>query len=250
MLDCTVRATNKNYHSVSMAAKIIQRSIVVIALLILSTSGAVAQYYDGRKMLLDLFETALLNDSYTLWTLQKIFFNPDSKQSPEKVCLSVSISVEDIADPEREYYCDDFSDDSEMWQAFVYDNFSGTWFSNSYYELHQQVDDDISDTQELANLITSSGSTSIFYSFDPSFYSIMQTLSSSIALKFPYYDDSDYSNDYAQINIAISTRLDKMPCWDDAVYALRSVLMWVSINCPQNAMSCNFRSIGQILCKS
>ena len=67
--------------------------------------------------------------------------------------------------------------------------FLGMWYFDSYYELHQQVDDDISDTQELAKLITSSGSTSVFYSFDPSFYSIMQTLSSSIALMFPYDDD-------------------------------------------------------------
>ena len=224
-----------------MAAKIVQRSAVVTALLVLSTRGAVAQYsnYD-RKTLLGLFETALFNDSDALWTLQEIFFNPDSKQSPEKVCLSFSISVEDIADPESEY-CDYDSDDPEMWQAFVYDDFSDTWFFNSYYELHQQVDDGESDTQELAKLITKSGSTGVFYSFDPSFYSIMQTLSSSIALALPYaytYDDNSYSNDYAQINIAINTKLDEMPCWDDAVYALRSVLMWVSLNCPQNAMSC------------
>ena len=71
----------------------------------LSTSGAVAQFYDDtiRKMLLGLFETALRNDSDALWTLQEIFFDPGSKQSPETVCLSVSISVEDIADPESDY---------------------------------------------------------------------------------------------------------------------------------------------------
>ena len=83
-----------------MAAKIVQRSV---ALLVLSTSVAVAQYYNDRQMLLDLFETALRNDSDALWTLQEVFFDPDSKQSPEKVCLSVSVSVKDIAHPDSDY---------------------------------------------------------------------------------------------------------------------------------------------------
>ena len=111
--------------------------------------------------------------------------------------------------------------------AFVrgYDDTSGMtlWFFNSYYELHQQVDD-ASDT---SNLIASLASASIFYSFDPSFYSIVKTLSSSPA--YVYDDDSYFSNDHSDINIAINTKLDEMPCWEDAVYALRSVLMWVSL---------------------
>jgi hypothetical protein len=221
-----------------MAAKIVQRSAVLIALLVLSTSVAVAQHYydDERKMLLGLFETALLNDSDALWMLQEIFFNPDSKQSPENVCLSVSISVGDIANNDYDIVCDDFESESSRQPAFVNKDFSDGMVFNSYYELHQQVADDVSDTQELANLITNSGSTGVFYSFDPSFYSIMQTLSSSITLLIPYEGDF-YSNDYSHINIAINTKLDDMPCWEDAVYALRSVLMWVSLQ-KFNAMSC------------
>ena len=212
-----------------MAAKIVQ----CIALLVLSTrlSVAVAQDQDSdeheRKMLLDLFETALLNDSDALWTLQNIFFNPDSKQSPEKVCLSVSISVDGIEYNKHE------SENFYKKSAFVYDNL---WHFKSYYELHQQVDDDISDTSELANLISRSGSAGVFYSFDPSFYSIMKILSSSITLMFPVFDDSDYGSKNSDINIVIPTKLDHMPSWDNAVYVLRSVLMWVSLICPQNAI--------------
>ena len=208
-------------------------------MLVFSTSVAVAQYYD-TKTLIGLFETALHNDSDALWMLQETFFNPDSKQSPEKVCLSVSISVQDITHPERGLeYCDYPWDayDTEKWQAaFVYEDDSGTWFFNSYYELHQQVNNDTSDTQELANLITSSGSTGVFYSFDPSFYSIMQTLSSSIALMFPYDDHSYYSSDYVHINIPINRKFDGMICWAEAVHALRSVLMWVSFNLQHHDM--------------
>jgi hypothetical protein len=205
-----------------MAAKIVQHSVLLLmALPVLSTSVAVAQNDYERQMLLDLFETALLDNSDALWTLQKIFFNPSSKQSPEKVCLSVSISVDDIAN--NDYYC------GKRGPAFVKDEFSDGMVFNSYYELHQQVADDDSDTQELAKLITNSGSTGVFYSFDPSFYSIMQTLSSNIALSGPY-EGYLYTNDYADIKIAISTKFVDMPCWDDAVYALRSVLMWVSFN--------------------
>ena len=146
--------------------------------------------------------------------------------------------------------------------AFVSDDDSGMWFFNSYYELQQQVDDDVSDTQELANLITNSGSPSVFYSFDPSFYSIMQTLSSSIALVYYPYDDLTYDNDNdnAVIGFAINGKLDKNPCWNEAVYALRSVLMWVSFNCEHELSTrCNVMQLsndscictaGQILRKS
>ena len=211
-----------------MVAKLVQHSAVVIALLVLGTiaSGAVAQVYYDRKMLLDLFETALLNDNDALWTLQEIFFDPNSKQSPEKVWLLASISVEDIADPESDY-CERVR--FVAGSAFVrgYDNTSGIWVFNSYYELHQQVDD-ASDTQELANLIASLGSTNMFYSFDPSFYAIVKTLSSSQA--YAYDDNYYHSNGYAYINITINTELVENPCWDDAVYAMRSVLMWVSLS--------------------
>ena len=142
---------------------------VVLALLVLSTGRAVAQDYYDKKKLLGLFKAALRNNSDALWTLQETFFNPGSKQSPDQVCLSVSISVQDIADPEPQSGYYEFS---KMGPAFVYDN--GMWYFNSYYQLFQQVNDDASDTRKLANLLTKSGSTGMFYSFDPSFYSIMQ----------------------------------------------------------------------------
>ncbi len=141
--------------------------------------------------------------------------------------------MDDIDDSNDYNICENPYDTDTEGSAFVYDEASDMWFFNSYYELDQKVDDDASDTQELANLIIKSGSAGIFYSFDPSFYSIMKTLSSTIALLLPYDDDSYHSNDYAKINIAINTKLDYMPCWDDAVYTLRSVLMWVSFNCQQ-----------------
>lgn len=210
-----------------MAAKIVQFSAVVTVLLVLSVQ-AVAQDYDAdqRQMLFGLFETALVNDSYALWQLQHIFFNPDAKQSPEQVCLSIFVRVDSIANPDR-------SCDSQNGAAF--DGSPGEWHFDSYYELQQQVADDASDTSELAKLMTKSGSTGVFYAMDPSFYSIMKTLSNFIALSLPYrlYDGSFYNKNYAGINIAIHTALDEMPCWDDAVYALRSVLMWVSFHCPQ-----------------
>ena len=218
-----------------MAAKnlIVKCSVVVIVSLIFSV--AIAQDYDTdqRQMLFGLFETALVNDNYALWKLQQIFFNPDSKQSPEQVCLMVSVKVDTIEYPDN--VCD-----HRNGPAFIGVPAGSDWYYefDSYYELQQQVADDASDTSELAKLITKSGSTSVFYSFDPSFYSIMKALSSSIALIFPYnyhYDFADpyYYSDYTSIAITINTKLVEMPCWDNAVYALRSVLMWVSFNYQQ-----------------
>ena len=116
-----------------------------------STSVAVAQDYYDRKILLGPFKAALRNNSDALWTLQETFFNPGSKQSPDQVCLSVSISVQDIADPEPQSGYYEFS---KMGPAFVYDN--GMWYFNSYYQLHQQVND-ASDTRKLANLLKNQG---------------------------------------------------------------------------------------------
>ena len=219
-----------------MGAKV-KHSTIVITLLVLSLSGAVAQDRDTagrRQKLIALFKTALVNDSYNLWMLQQVFFNPDSNQSPGLVCLAIFVMVDTIADP---YGCLDSG-------AFINDGFG--WQFDSYYELHQHVADASDVTSELATLISKSGSTSMFYTMDPTFYSIMNLLSSSIALSIPYipyYHSSDhhaggfsdYGEDYAYIHITF-TELDENPCWDDAVYALRSVLMWVSnlvsLNCP------------------
>ena len=230
-----------------MAAKIVQYSAIVIALLVLSVTVAqvysCTEYYDEdgktkqRQMLLGMFEKAIMSDSYALWKLQQIYFNPDFKHSPGQVCITVFVAVHTIANP----LC---ACTNQNGPAFVFDELvTDPWHFNSYYELQLADDGSDHDTSELAKLMTESGSTSVFYTFDPSFYSIMKTLSSSIALALPYDDyDNDvpfyaeghsyyYSNDYTGIDITISTKLDDMPCWDDAVYAMRSALMWVSFNC-------------------
>ena len=214
-----------------MVAKIIQCSAVAMTVLSV-VSVAMAQvdsctdYQDDvgksrqRQLLLELFEEAM-NDSYTRWKLQQIYFNPDSNHSPGKVCLTAFVTVETIANP----HC---PCTYQHGPAFASDAYQ--WHFNSYYEL--QLADDTSDTSELAKLMTESGSTSVFYTFDPSFFSILKTLSSSITVYLPYDFPEDvasyyYSEDYTGIDISIST-LDEMPCLDDVTYTLRSALMWVS----------------------
>ena len=235
-----------------MAAEV-KHCVVVTALLLLTCSVAVAQdsYADSMQKLIGLFEEALVTDNDSLWALQKTFYNPDSKQSPKQVCLSAFVTVNTIADPYN-YACDE--------PAFVHNGlppYAGSlWHFNSYYELEQQVADDASDSSELATLMVESGSTGMFYTMDPTFFSIMKTLSSSIALSIPYGPShgTDAGSQYryrasTTIDITIYTKLEEMPCWDVAVYALRSVLMWVSfnysisssitvvhINCRQNSM--------------
>ena len=135
------------------------------------------------------------------------------------------------ANPDNYMHCD------ENGPAFDSDGLMA-----SSYVLEQQVTDDASDSSELAMLMVESGSTGMFYTMDPTFFSIMKILSSSIALSMPYepsYFGTDADSQYryresTTIYITINTELDEMPCRDDAVYALRSVLMWVSfsINSP------------------
>ena len=180
-----------------MAAKVpvvqCSTALVIVLLVLNSVSYSVAvqpaKEYMRRK-LFRLFETALLNDDDILWTLQDIYYNPDSKQSPEKVYLSVYISVDAIAYHPEDVMCYPDGGKSTEMPAFVYDDTSEKWFFYSQYELQQQIADDSGNASELANLMMQSGSTSVFYSFDPSFYSIMTTLSSSIAIYFPYNWDA------------------------------------------------------------
>ena len=141
------------------------------------------------------------------------------------MCLTAFVAVESITNP----HC---PCTHQHGPAFARDEFPiYQWHFNSYYEL--QLADDTSDTSELAKLMTESGSTSVFYTFDPSFFSILKILSSSITVYLPYDSVPEdiasyyYSEDYTGIDIYIST-LDEMPCLDDVTYTLRSALMWVS----------------------
>ena len=58
------------------------------------------------------------------------------------------------------------------------------WQFNSAYELQLQTISDESGTSQLTKLLTKSGSTGVFYVFDPSFYTLMKALSSSLELTF------------------------------------------------------------------
>jgi hypothetical protein len=250
----TISCNSSSKHlKIYIDASYISSYKIMIILLVLSV--AVAQVYscteyddayvktEHRQKLIGLFKEAIMNDRYTqsLWKLQQIYFNPDSNQSPGQVCLSVLVTVDTIVDPS----CPCSNQKGPAFENNAPGLINSDWYSNTYYELElaDAYDASDGDTSELAKLMTESGSSGVFYAFDPSFYSIMQTLSSSIALSVPYEPDiqyypiedplSYYSNDYTDIPITIA-ELDDMPCWDDAVYALRSVLMWVSFNWPMS----------------
>ena len=227
-----------------MAAEV-KHCVAVTALLLLTCSVPVAQGYDPdlRQKLIGLFEEALVNDSDSLWALHQTFFNPDSKQSPKQVCVSVSVRVDTIANPDNDYCFDNgpaFDSDGLMHMA-------------ASYVLEQQVADDASDSSKLATLMVESGSTGMFYTMDPTFFSIMITLSSFIALSTPHWlsDGTDAYHVSTTIDITINTELDENPCWDDADYALRSVLMWVSFNYSISSLITVVHIIvGKILCTS
>ena len=85
-------------------------------------------------------------------------------------------------------------------------------------------------------MLTTSGSTGVFYTFDPSFYNIMEALSASIEVYFSFlYYISNYNDDYVtiiqnstEVNIQVDGSLNYMPCIADAVEAVRMLLVWVS----------------------
>ena len=209
----------------------------VIALLLLSVTVKGQQSTDKSLKLRNLFEKALVNSSESLYHLQQIYFNPTSIRSPSPFCLNVNVTVDNIRNLDSSY-CDSNYNDSAFFCCNCHPNCSeltpncSKWSFTQSYEL--KLAEFESDSSELNDLLTSSGITSAFYAFDPSFYTTIRALSYSIGdveLSFPDHDyQSSTGNLVRNISFHVSEDFDEMPCWRDADYALSMVLVWVSMH--------------------
>ena len=191
---------------------------VVIALLLLTeTRGQDYDPDETNQYLLNLYEGALVNDNLSLFKLRQLYFNPSLYMYSSSFCLHVKVMVKDISNLYPPY-CNT--------AAFGHDRYESYFFTS--YCLLQPVHDS-SDASKLSNLLSFSASADMFYIFDPTFYSLMQALAKSIETTDFGDTESEYYIDYpSQININIDGELDYNPCWDNAVYALRMLLVWVS----------------------
>ena len=190
--------------------------LVVMALLFLSGTGG-QQDYDRdqtRQRLMKLFEEALVNSSENLYALQDVYFNPSSTKSPASVEVYVNVTVDKIKHPTIPSYCNFYPD----LQLLAFSNDSSTYTSRSSYTL--QLPRDQVDTQQLNDLLATTGTIEAFCSFESTFYTLMIALAASPS-GANYYDQTRCT-----LNIHIS-KLEQMPCMEDAVYALQMVLVWV-----------------------
>ena len=176
---------------------------VVTALLLTSETRG------DQIRLLHMFEKALVNSKDSLFTLQDYYFNPSPSRNKHKwFCLAVTVTTE-INNPLP-------PDDCEP--AFDLETYPPTF--SSVHNLQVLSEDG---TSQLSDLLASSWSTSMFYVFDPTFFIIMKALANDI-----YDIDDDYGDDW-NIDIELNEELEYMPCLDDAVYAMRTLLVWVRI---------------------
>ena len=208
---------------------------IVIALLLLSVT--VEGQTSTDQTLRDLFEGALLNSSESLNTLQRLYFNPTRIHRSASVRIGVNVTVDNITIPKgQEDYCNQSYDGDA---AFHCDNSSfpwsetectSGWYFESFYEL-KLTDGEIG-TSQLSDLLTYSGSTGVFYIFDSSFYTIMESLSVSTDPTFSFGNTFYFPSMDNQVSIVIhiSEDLQQMPCMWEADDALRMVLVWVSKN--------------------
>ena len=219
-------------------------SVVIVLLLLRVTANGQQIDYPRSLTLKNLFEEALMKSSENLWRLQKVYFNPSQISSPENVCLNVTVNVYNITKP-FDFVCDndDDDDDYDTDPAFkLCDGFDpvltpshscrlGFWYFWSSYQL-KLADDHSGHSSQLSNLLTTSGSTGVFYTFDPSFYNIMKALSASIEISFSFlyynYNDDTKIQNSTEVNIQVDGSLNYMPCTTDAVEAVRMLLVWVS----------------------
>ena len=178
-------------------------------------------------VLRNVFEEALVNSSVTLFGLQHVYFNPASHYSPSSVCVTVTVTVESITNPDNAYCNDQYH--KAAFECYSYDPEVNTtctmWQFKSSYEL--TLIDNGRDPTELSNLITTSTITGMLYTLDSSFYKVLST---SSEISFPQTYDTQNYEDYttAIIDIQINRSLEQMPCRDDATDALKMVLVWVS----------------------
>ena len=153
--------------------------IIVTALLLLSVTVKGQSFTDWE--LRDLFEEALVNSSESLYKLQRIYFNPSTTYSPVSVHIKVSVTVDNIniQNGQEPYEC---------YGSYGYATFlcekpfnlwpnctSGWYFTSSYKLKLAEVE---GGTSQLSDLLTW-GSTEVFNTFDPSFFTIMQKLTGS-----------------------------------------------------------------------
>ena len=215
----------------------------VMALLLLSVTVQGQEIPDELLKLGNLFEEALVNRSENIFQLRRVYFNPSSVCSPMSVCLKVNVYVDNIQHGHgRDIKCFiDVPKDRnfgppafERCNSSIPDSFTSGWCFASSYKLKLADNDCEGNASQLSDLLTNSGSTGVFYAFDPTFYNIIKALSVSIAVSFPYYYniknpsvENDASNNIIEIHI--NEDLQNMPCWSDVDFELRMVLVWVSI---------------------
>ena len=213
-IDLTIVAMALSSYNLSLAT-----ALLLLLCMTAATSGQQCDSSECRlHELSKLFEEALVNSGDALWKLQQIYFNPSSGQSPTLVYLNVWVTVNDIIFDRCSYdnvlngtcSCLDAFD-----QCSEYFNYCdrGQWIFQSYPYYQLQLA--FPDSSNLARLTASGSLRFIFFAFDPTFYSIMKALSSSVELR-------------KTIKMHINTTLHDNPCWDEADSALGMVLTWVS----------------------
>lgn len=197
---------------------------VLIALLLVGETRG--QLQDNQTLtrltLLNMFEEALANSSMSLFKLRQIYFDPSAKYT-KSVCLDVTVTIDNILGDSDPNQC-------IRGAAFVkYAYHSTDIYADSNYTFSSQhqlqllSDDGGTGTSKLGDLLSYSFSAVMFYAFDPTFYKIMQVLTKSLEID-PY---SYPSENFITIDIHISGELEVMPCWEDAVHAMRMLLVWV-----------------------
>ena len=211
--------------------------LVLLTVSTFSIRSTTVRGLNQRRLLRDLLEEALVNNSDTLFTLQKLFFNPIA-MDPERVVLSVRVTVGKIVYPESCYECGWFYKSAFSCQQSPLPNNlldCNSWISN--VSLRYEVSHNIG-TGQTSNLWEGFSETTGNFTmiFDPSYYTMMNMFS---VLRTPewispwpenYMDNYFYDScpsSYITFEIG---ELKLMPSDHELANALSMLLVWVSAN--------------------
>ena len=187
-------------------------------------SGSNMKANNQRDMMIEQLKAALKNDSDQLFTLQKLFLLPRSRDSQSTgICLKFKVFVTGAIDPDsycQFYSCECVNNENNL-KACIY---------TEEFELLPPAPRPLSGIT-LADFLVSHFIDDVLISLDVSFYTLMSVLSNSPV--YNYYRDSenDYNYYYFMLPVAMD-KFDALSIQSSIGYmisdALQVTLSWVS----------------------
>ncbi len=166
---------------------------------------------EEEQQLFDILQFALINDSTNLYKLQEMFY-PPGEVSPDTVVFNSTVTVNTISNPNN-YNCDP-----------AFQNISNHYVRDPGYYIDQfsVSNDALSSSQAKLTVYINSIKETIEWLEDVSYYLIVTIVN----IQLNPYSSSTSGHEHT-LHLKVD-KLEVMPCEDEYIKVMNSVLSWVS----------------------